>query len=135
MDRMSLKKTLADLANEARAKVHEIDVDELAEDEDGAGNNLIIIDVREPDERARGYIPNSIHIPRGVLERDIEKTAFGRPVTDADLTRPIVCYCGGGARSLLAAQTLQQMGFTDAASLAGGFGAWGKSGQPVAIDR
>lgn len=127
---MPLKKSLADLASEARAKVHEIDVDELAEETAEA----LVIDVREPDERARGYIPNSITIPRGVLERDIEKVAFNGHASDADLDRPIVCYCGGGSRSLLAARSLQEMGFTNT-SLAGGFGAWGRSGQPVAIDR
>ena len=103
--------------------------------DDYAGKaGAIVIDVREPDERARGFIPNSIHIPRGVLERDIEKIAFGGHASDADLKRPMVCYCGGGSRSLLAAKTLQEMGFADAVSLMGGFGAWGKSGKPVAID-
>ena|SRR5436189_1560482 len=128
---MPLKKSLADLASEARAKVHEIDIDELA----GEMTEALVIDVREPDERARGYIPNSISIPRGVLERDIEKIAFNGHAIDADLAKPIVCYCGGGSRSLLAARSLQEMGFTNVASLAGGFGAWGRSGQPVAIDR
>lgn len=128
---MPLKKTLSDLANEARAKVHEIDVDELAEDD----KNAMIIDVREPDERARGFIPGSIFIPRGVLERDIEKAAFAGRMRDQDLEREIVCYCGGGARSLLAARTLQEMGFTNVASLRGGFGAWGQAGKPVDIQR
>ena len=128
---MGLKKTLADLANEARVKVHEIDVDELAEDY----RDALVIDVREPDERARGYIPGSIHVPRGVIERDIEKAAFGGRVGEQDLARSIVCYCGGGSRSLLAARTLQEMGFTDVASLRGGFGAWGKAGKAVDVAR
>ena len=50
-------------------------------------------------------------------------------MTDADLARPIVCYCGGGSRSLLAADTLRKMGFTDASSLRGGFKAWAGTGQ------
>ncbi len=127
---MALKKTLADLANEARAKVFEIDVNELVEDYAA----VLVIDVREPDERARGFIPGSIHIPRGVLERDIEKLAFDGNARDADLARPIVTYCGGGSRSLLAARTLQEMGFSNVSSLAGGFSAWGKSGQPVNVE-
>lgn len=125
---MPLKKTLADLASEARAKVPELDVDELQDQRD---REPLIIDVREADERARGFIPGSIHIPRGVLERDIEKAAFGGNATNDDLAKPIVCYCGGGARSLLAARTLQEMGFTEVASLRGGFGAWGQSGKPI----
>ena len=128
---MPLRKNLSDLANEARQRVHEIDVDELAE----ADEQTLVIDVREPDERARGFIPNSVSIPRGVLERDIEKIAFNGRVTDEDLKRPIVCFCGGGSRSLLAARSLQEMGFADVTSLAGGFGSWGKSGKPVSIAR
>jgi rhodanese-related sulfurtransferase len=127
---MALKKTLADLANEAREKVFEIDVNELEEDYAGA----LVIDVREPDERSRGFIPGSIHVPRGVLERDIEKLAFGGNARDSDLARPIVTYCGGGSRSLLAARSLQEMGFTNVSSLAGGFGAWGKSGKAVNVN-
>lgn len=124
---MPLKKTFADLTAEARAKVGEVDGDELIEEYSDA----LVIDVREPDELARGRIPKSISIPRGTLERDIEKVAFGGNVRDADLKRPIVCYCGGGSRSLLAARTLQEMGFVDVLSLRGGFGAWSKAGRPV----
>jgi rhodanese-related sulfurtransferase len=127
---MPLKKTLGDLAAEARASVPEVDVDQLAEDFADA----IVIDVREFEERARGCIPNSLHVPRGVLERDIERTAFGGAVTDQDLDRPIVCYCGGGSRSLLAAKSLRELGFKNVASLAGGFSAWRKAGRPVEGD-
>ena len=130
-DAMPLKKTLADLADEARRHVPEIDVDELRIDRDDA----IVIDVREPDERARGSIPGSIHLARGVLERDLEKRAFGGKASDRDLARPIVCYCGGGSRSLLAAKSLRDMGFTDVVSLRGGFKAWGDAGFDIAHDR
>lgn len=128
---MPLKKTLGDLAAEAKARVHEIDVDELADEYQDA----LVIDVREPDERARGFIPGSAHIPRGVLERDIEKIGFGGNVSNEDLSRPIVCYCGGGARSALAARSLQEMGFSEVLSLRGGFGAWGKTGRAVETGR
>jgi rhodanese-related sulfurtransferase len=128
---MALKKTLADLADDARRHVPEIEVDELADD----GDVPLVIDVREADERSRGYIPSSIHIPRGILERDIEKRAFRGSITDADLARPIVCYCGGGSRSLLAARTLREMGFSDVVSLRGGYKAWGEAGRSIAHDR
>ena len=132
---MPLKMTLADLAGDARRNgVTEVDVDELIEAQ-SRGVDALIIDVREPDERARGYIPGSIHIPRGVLERDIEKKAFNGKVAEAELDRPMVCYCGGGHRSLLAVEALIRMGFTRATSLEGGFHAWGQSGQPVGHDR
>ena len=128
---MALKKKLPDLANEARQRgVPEMDVNQLEQSKHTSAD-LMVIDVREPDERADGYIPDSIGIPRGVLERDIAKQAFAGDVSDADLDRPIVCYCGGGSRSLLAADALRQMGFTNVSSLQGGFGAWKKTGKPI----
>lgn len=141
---MALKKNLSDLAREARERgVAEVDVDELARmmaggdtgGEPEAGGGALVIDIREADERRRGFIPGSVAIPRGVLERDVEKRALGGTASDADLARPIVCYCGGGSRSLLACDALRQMGFTDVHSLEGGFRAWGDSGRPVDIDR
>src|SRR4051812_26144746 len=97
---MALKKNLTDLANEARRRVPEIDADELTAMLDSPTERRpIIIDVREPDERAKGFIPNSVAVPRGVLERDIEKRAFGGNASNADLERPIVTYCGGGVRA------------------------------------
>lgn len=133
---MALKKSLADLAVEAQRVVDEIDTDELTEmleaEED---ERPLVIDVREPDERARGHIPGSIGIPRGVLERDIEAKAFGGAVSEGDLGRMVVCYCGGGQRSLLACRSLQELGFRDAVSLMGGFGAWGESGGAMTVER
>jgi len=67
-------------------------------------------------------------LPRGVLERDIAAKAFDGSVGESDLARPIVVYCAGGARSVLAAASLRAMGFTNVQSLEGGFGAWGKCG-------
>lgn len=133
---MPLKMTLRDLAEDARRHINEIDYDELAVMTLGtAGPPPVVIDVREPDEAARGIIPGSVNIPRGVLERDIEKAVFGGVVSDDQLARPIVCYCAGGSRSLLAADALRRMGFTNAMSLAGGFGAWAEAGKPVEVRR
>jgi len=122
-----------DLVADAKRRIHEVDVDELAELLEPGSDvpELLVIDVREVDERGRGYIPGSVGIPRGVLERDVAKVAFGGTVGDTDLARPIVTCCGGGSRSALAADTLRAMGFTNVQSLAGGFGAWGKAGRPV----
>ena len=122
-----------DLVAEAKRTVAEVDCDELVEllDPENDAPDLLVIDIREPDERGRGFVPGSIGLPRGLLERDIAKTAFGGTVRDEDLARPIVLYCAGGARSALAAASLRTMGFTNVQSLAGGFGAWGKSGRPI----
>ena len=133
---MPAKKTFKDLVDDAKRRINEVDVDELtAMMEAREQPRPVVIDVREADERAKGYIRGSIFIPRGILERDLEKLAYRGNATDDDLTRPVVVYCAGGARAALAADTLRQMGFTNPYSLEGGFKAWGESGQPVAHDR
>lgn len=122
---------------EARRTVAEIDVDELAAlmEPGNDAPDLLLIDIREADEHARGFVPGCVAIPRGILESTIEKRAFAGKVAESDLGRPIVLYCAGGNRSALAAVALRQMGFTNVQSLAGGFGAWGKAGRPVAHPR
>lgn len=80
------------------------------------------IDVREADEHEQGAIPNALHIPRGFLESQIESKA-------ADRDAPLVVYCAGGSRSAFAAKTLEELGYTDVVSLAGGFGKWKNEGR------
>ena len=80
------------------------------------------VDVREPDEHEQGAIPNALHIPRGFLESQIESK-----VTNRDT--PLVVYCAGGSRSAFAAKTLEELGYTDVVSLAGGFGKWKNEGR------
>jgi molybdopterin/thiamine biosynthesis adenylyltransferase/rhodanese-related sulfurtransferase len=87
-----------------------------------------VIDVREQDEVDQGTIPEAIHIPRGYLELRVEQA-----VPDKDT--PVVIYCAGGTRSLLAAKSLQELGYTDVASLGGGFNAWKQSGAPWTTPR
>jgi rhodanese-related sulfurtransferase len=87
------------------------------------GAPVVYIDVREPNEWNLGHLPNAIHIPRGQLESNIEARV--------DRDEPIVLYCARGNRSALAADTLQQMGYTDVASMADGFGGWIDVGGPV----
>lgn len=84
-----------------------------------------LIDVREDAEWALGAVPGATHIGRGVLERDVEKAV-------PDLETEIVVYCASGARSTLAADSLQKMGYANVYSLEGGYRAWLESGDPVA---
>lgn len=108
------------LCDEVRRNVKEVTVDEVAERQ-RRGEAFELVDVREESEFAAGRIPGARHLGKGVIERDIEKAI---PALDAD----IVLYCGGGFRSALAAENLQRMGYTNVASMAGGFRGWkGKS--------
>jgi len=90
------------LIAQARAQVREIGPQELWE-QLARGDRPIVVDVREQDEYAQGYIAGAIHIPRGFLELRIEDVT-------ADRDRPIVLYCAGGVRSALAAKSLREMG-------------------------
>jgi len=112
--------TFRDLLNETKARIREV---ETAEAEAAiAQPGTIVLDVREPDEYEQGALPNAIHIPRGQLETSIENK-----VVDHDA--PIVAYCAGGTRSAFAADTLQQLGYTNVVSMIGGFNRWKDEGR------
>ena len=115
-------KTGTDLVDEARQKIHEVTPREVL-DLLNSNTPVIYLDVREPNEWNLGHLPNAMHIPRGNLESNIEARA--------DRSETIVIYCARGNRSALAADTLQQMGYTDVASMAEGFGGWIAIGGPV----
>ena len=83
-----------------------------------------LIDVREEHEWVRARIPKARHLGKGVIERDIESLI-------RDVNAPIVLYCGGGVRSLLAADGLLRMGYVNVTSMDGGIRAWHKEGLPL----
>ncbi len=112
-------------ADAARARVREItpaDVTALL----GSGS-VRVFDVREESEWAAGHIAGAAHLGKGIIERDIERTV-------PDIAAPIVLYCGGGFRSALAADALQQMGYTNVVSMAGGWRGWLEAGGPTTVD-
>ena len=82
-----------------------------------ADGSAQVFDVREDTEWIAGHVAGAHHLGKGVIERDIERT-----VPDPDA--PIVLYCGGGFRSALAAHAIQQMGYTNVRSMAGGWRGW-----------
>jgi rhodanese-related sulfurtransferase len=88
----------------------------------------MILDVREEDEFKAGHIPGALNFPRGFLEVKADLEHKKRDERLSDRTRKIICYCGGGFRSVLAAQTLQQMGFEHVESMAGGWTSWSEHG-------
>lgn len=83
-----------------------------------------VFDVREESEWAAGHATGAQHLGKGVIERDIERTV-------PDVNAPIILYCGGGFRSAIAADAIQQMGYTNVRSMAGGWRGWTESGGPV----
>jgi molybdopterin/thiamine biosynthesis adenylyltransferase/rhodanese-related sulfurtransferase len=111
----------------AKRQVPEITVPEAAEQTDGRSAPRLI-DVREKTEWDEGHIPGARHVPRGYLELRIENEVPKKET-------PILLYCAGGTRSLLAARTLQEMGYQDVTSLQGGFTAWKDAGHPFVVPR
>ena len=107
------------IVDEARRLIQEIGPSDLARMQQ-AGEDFTLIDVREPDEHAKGTIAGAVTMPRGILERDIDQLT-------SDKNRKIVLYCAGGLRSVLAAQSLKSMGFKDVISLSGGYRGWVQS--------
>jgi molybdopterin/thiamine biosynthesis adenylyltransferase/rhodanese-related sulfurtransferase len=113
-----------ELLQQVRAEISELDpsrVRELVE-----AGDVLVVDVREQDEWDEGHIPGAVHIPRGNLESRIERAA-------PDPGRPIVLYCSAGNRSAFAARTLDELGYEDVSSLAGGFTDWKRNGFPVEL--
>lgn len=105
--------------NETLAEQHEAGSD---------GQDIVLVDVREKNEWNEGHIPGAIHVPRGFLELQIEEAV-------PDKSKTVVLYCAGGVRSLMAGQTLKQMGYANPISMSGGFGQWKGSGLPFVLPR
>ncbi len=113
-----------DMLSEVKRSIREVDPAGAATETDRA----VFLDVREADEYEQGTIPGSLHIPRGYVELQIE----GRV---PDKSRPLVVYCAGGTRSALAAKALQDLGYTDVVSMAGGFNSWKDEGLPWGVPK
>ncbi|MEV3802047.1 rhodanese-like domain-containing protein [Aeromonas veronii] len=111
------------LVDGIRSRITETDVHQVKRWQD-EGRTFHLIDVREESEWAKGHLPGARYLGRGVIERDIE-TQF------PDLETELYLYCGGGFRSILAADNLQQMGYRKVISVDGGFRGWCDAGYPV----
>ena len=119
-----MPKTLMDFVGAAHEAVEHIECMRLQEMRD-AGEDLIILDVREESEYAGGHIPSSLSIPRGIIETSADLNyPKNHPVLSQARARKIVAYCATGGRSAMAVHTLNQMGFTDVYNLTGGIAAW-----------
>ncbi|MBW4617967.1 MAG: rhodanese-like domain-containing protein [Cyanosarcina radialis HA8281-LM2] len=107
-------------AAEAKTRIKQVSPDEA--ETIGERSNALILDVREETEYQQQHLPKATNISLGQLEETIEEIAI-------DKSTPIVCYCAGGNRSAIAADTLNKMGYTNVVSIAGGLNAWESSGK------
>jgi rhodanese-related sulfurtransferase len=113
------------IVNDAKTRIREVSVADTLRAVNGGDARLI--DVREDNEWAEGHARGADHLGKGIIERDIEKMV---PDKDAEL----ILYCGGGYRAALAADSLQKMGYTNVASMAGGWRAWLEANAPTERD-
>jgi rhodanese-related sulfurtransferase len=111
------------IVEQAKKRISELTVPEVKA-KLARGEKLDLIDVREDREWEAGHIKGAQHMGRGVIERDIE-------VKIPDLDTEIILYCGGGFRSALAADMLQQMGYTRVYSMDGGWRGWNEAGGAI----
>jgi len=111
------------LVNDAKSRIREVTVDETRE-RMAANPDTKLIDVREDNEWDAAHAAGAEHLGKGIIERDIE-------VSVPDKSTEVILYCGGGFRSALAADVLQNMGYTNVFSMAGGWKAWKDSGGPI----
>src|SRR6478735_9369100 len=109
-----------DLLKKTKAEIREVTTAQ-ADEQRAAG--AVVLDVREPDEYQQGAIPGVVYIPRGQLESNIESR-----IQDKDAT--VLIHCASGVRSVFAAKTLGELGYSDVVHMAGGFSRWKDQGRP-----
>lgn len=111
------------IVNDAKSRVKET-TPEAVRQKQQAGEAFHFVDVREDNEWQAGHATGAIHLGKGIIERDVEAT-----ITDHDAE--VILYCGGGYRSALAADALQQMGYTNVISMDGGWKRWKELDYPI----
>jgi adenylyltransferase/sulfurtransferase len=122
-----MAKTYKQLMEEARKAIPEVSIDEVKNRVE-RGENWTLLDVREREEYREGHLEGAISLPRGFLEMRVEEAV-------ADKSKPIIAYCAGGVRSLIAARTLKEMGYESVVSMSGGYTAWKNAGYKWVADR
>lgn len=110
------------IVDDAKSRVREVSVEETRIALESGRARLI--DVREDNEWNEAHVKGAEHLGKGIIERDIETFA-------PDKASELILYCGGGYRAALAADSLQRMGYTNVASMAGGWRAWHEANAPI----
>ena len=122
-----MAKTFEQLMSEARKEVKELSVQEV-KDLLGKNGKHLLLDVREKEEFREGHLAEAVSLPRGFLEIKVETTV-------PDKSTPVIAYCAGGVRSLLAAKAMKEMGYKEVFSMSGGYTAWKAAGYKWAEER
>ncbi len=123
-----MAKTAAEMVAEAKARIENLTVEQAASEIERG--DALVVDVREPEERANGSIPGAVAAPRGMLEFWVDPSSpYHR--SEFDPGRRIILHCAVGGRSALAAAMMQDLGYTNVAHMDGGINAWKESGRPV----
>ena len=110
------------VVDDAKTRVREVSVEETRAALES--HRARLIDVREDNEWNEAHAQGAEHLGKGIIECDIETFA-------PDKASELILYCGGGYRAALAADSLQRMGYTNVASMAGGWRAWQEAGAPI----
>ena len=114
------------LVNDAKSRIREVTVEQTRE-RMAADPTVRLIDVREDNEWQAGHAAGADHLGKGIIERDIEEKV-------PDKSTELILYCGGGYRSALVADVLQEMGYKKVFSMAGGWKAWKESDAPTTLE-
>ena len=122
-----MAKTFQQLMDEARGAVRELSPQQVRELLRNDGKH-VVLDVREKEEYREGRLEGAVSVPRGFLEMKMDTEV-------PDKSTPIIAYCAGGVRSLLAGKVMKEMGYEDVTSMSGGYTAWKNEGYPFVQDR
>lgn len=123
-----MAKTFQQMMEEARKEVREMSPQEVHDLLTGNGRGHVLLDVREKEEYREGHLQNAVSVPRGFLEMKLDAEV-------PDKSTPVIAYCAGGVRSLLAGRVMKEMGYTNVVSMSGGYTAWKNEGYPFVQDR
>jgi len=116
-----MAKSFQEIMADARKEIPEVSAQQVNELLKNNGKSPVLLDVRESDEWRQGHLEGALPLPRGFLEIKVESTI-------PDKNTPVIAYCAGGVRSLLAAKVMKEMGYQQVSSMAGGYAAWKNGG-------
>src|SRR5207302_3024721 len=110
----TMAKTFQDIMADARKEIPEVTAQQVNDLLTNNGKSHVLLDVREKDEWREGHLEGAVSLPRGFLEIKVENTV-------PDKNTPIIAYCAGGVRSMLAGKIFKDLSYQNISSMAGGY--------------